>query len=363
MGVSDATWLCSWASIKEITIAAAILWALTTTEIARVDGCRLDNESGDEQLKVHDPEARALQPPRFSMIINFYNQRGFIKDALDSALSQKNAEFEIIAVDDGSTDGSQEILRGYGNKIRCVCLKNNEGHATAANRGASEAAGKYLAFLDGDDALAPWALDVYEQIIQAMEPITILASTSWFEGMLPVVELGGVRHEIQIVDYKDYLQKDRPFGCSASALVIDRLSFQRAGGWSIDVWPFNDLDLLLKLCTSGRTVQILAPTTVFRRSHAANTVKNIPIFLPAIHKIIHKAHRELYPRVEPSRKLRALVGGPVLHHAKKAIGVGLYWDAIKLLAHGRRMVLAAVSGRLAAIVSGRHPIEIIKMKT
>jgi glycosyltransferase involved in cell wall biosynthesis len=314
-------------------------------------------------LKVHDPEARALQPPRFSIIINFYNQQGFIKDALDSALSQKSAEFEVIAVDDGSTDGSQEILREYGNKIRCVCLKNNEGHAVAANRGASEATGKYLAFLDGDDAFAPWALDVYDQIIEAREPLMILASMSWFEGMLPVVEPGNIRHAIQIVDYKNHLEKDRPFGCSASALVIDRLLFLRAGGWSIDVWPFNDLDLLLKLCASGRTVQILAPPTVFRRSHPANTVKNIPIFLPAIHNIIRKTHRELYPRAEPSRKLHALVGGPVLHHAKKAIGVGLYWDAIKLLAHGWRMVLAAVSGRLGAIVNGRHPIEIIKMKT
>jgi glycosyltransferase involved in cell wall biosynthesis len=314
-------------------------------------------------LNVHDPEARALWPPRFSIIICLYNQRRFITDALDSALSQKNAEFEVIVVDDGSTDGSQEILREYGNTIRFVCLNTNQGHSVAANCGASEATGKYLAFLDGDDALAPWALAAYEQIIQAKKPLMILARMSWFNGMLPVVEPGDAPHEIQVVDYKDYLQKDRPFGYSASALVIDRLSFQRAGGWSTDVWPINDVDLVLKLCASGRTVHILAPPTVFHRSHPANTVKNIPPFLPAMHKIIHKARRELYPVAERSRKLHALVGGPVLHHTKKAIGAGLYWDAIKLLAHGWRMVLAAVSGRLAAIVNGRHPIEIIKMKT
>jgi hypothetical protein len=191
----------------------------------------------------------------------------------------------------------------------------------------------------------------------------ILASLSWFTGRLPVVKPGEAPHEIQIVDYKDHMQKDRPFGYSASALVIDRLSFQRAGGWSTDIWPLNDVDLVLKLCASGRTVQILAPPTIFHRSHADNTVKNIPIFLPAMHKIIDRARRELYPGAERNRKLHALVGGPVLHHTKKAIGVGRYWDAIKLVAHGWRMVLAAVSGRLAAILNGRHPAEIIKMKT
>ena len=58
----------------------------------------------------NEPEASA-RPPRFSIIITFYNQRDFVKDALDSALSLRNAQFEIIAVDDASTDGTQEILK------------------------------------------------------------------------------------------------------------------------------------------------------------------------------------------------------------------------------------------------------------
>jgi len=90
-------------------------------------------------------------PTRFSIIITFYNQRGFIKDALDSALSQRNAEFEVIVVDDCSSDGSQEILKGYGDAIRLVCHETNKGVGAARNSGAALATGNYLLFHDGDD--------------------------------------------------------------------------------------------------------------------------------------------------------------------------------------------------------------------
>jgi glycosyltransferase involved in cell wall biosynthesis len=242
-----------------------------------------------------------------------------------------------------------------------VCHETNQGHSAAANRAAFLATGQYLAFLDGDDAFAPWALEVHEKIIQAKKPMMILAGMCWFEGTLPAVKPGDAPDEIQIVEYKDYLRKDRPFGYSASALVIDRHSFQSVGGWSTDIWPINDVDLVLKLCASGPTVQILATPTVFHRSHAANSVKNIPPFLSEMHKIIDRAHRGLYPGTERSREQDALVGGPILHHAKRAFGAGLYWDATKLLAHGWPMVLAAATRRLGVMVSGRHPRETIKI--
>jgi glycosyltransferase involved in cell wall biosynthesis len=101
---------------------------------------------------------RASRAPRFSIIVTFHNQRQFIKDALDSALSQQKAEFEVIVVDDASVDGSQETLKQYGDAIRLLCLQENVGASAARNRGAAAATGEYLVFLDGDDAFLPWAL-------------------------------------------------------------------------------------------------------------------------------------------------------------------------------------------------------------
>lgn len=87
-------------------------------------------------MNAREPEARAT-PPRFSIIIAFYNQRGFIKDAVDSVLALRKAELEIIAVDDASTDGSQEILKQYRDAIQVVCLETNHGACAARDRGAS----------------------------------------------------------------------------------------------------------------------------------------------------------------------------------------------------------------------------------
>ena len=112
--------------------------------------------------------------PRFSLVITSYNQREFIKDAVDSALSLPNPEKEIIVVDDGSADGTQAMLRQYGEAIRLVCFETHQGSGAARNCGANLANGEYLVFLDGDDAFLPWALDVYERIVQAKKPKMIL---------------------------------------------------------------------------------------------------------------------------------------------------------------------------------------------
>jgi glycosyltransferase involved in cell wall biosynthesis len=153
-------------------------------------------------LSAREPEAPAW-PPRFSIVVTFYNQRDFIKDALDSALALRNAGLEIIAVDDASTDGSPGILKQYQDSIQVVCLENNQGACAARNRGASLATGDYLVFLDGDDAFLPWALDVYARIVQAKKPKMILSTMWWFEGALSAVPPGATPLEITMVDYSD----------------------------------------------------------------------------------------------------------------------------------------------------------------
>src|SRR3979409_348473 len=99
--------------------------------------------------------------PRFSVIITSHNQSAFIREAVDSALAQTNQNREIIVVDDASKDDSPAVLKQYGDKILLAALQINQGTATARNLGATMASGEYCVFLDGDDTMLPWALDVY----------------------------------------------------------------------------------------------------------------------------------------------------------------------------------------------------------
>ena len=175
--------------------------------------------------------------PRFSVIITFHNQREFIKDAMESALSQQHAHYEIIVVDDASSDGSPEILQEYRDAVQLLCLGKNVGACAARNRGAAAAQGEYLVFLDGDDALLPWALEVYERIVAAKNPKIILAIMRWFSGTISALHVGPKPTEISIVQYGDYLRRDRGYAHSASATVIARQAFEEAHGWLVGFFP------------------------------------------------------------------------------------------------------------------------------
>lgn len=88
--------------------------------------------------------------PLVSIIINNYNYSCFLREAIGSALSQTYPHVEVVVVDDGSTDGSQEVITSYGNKVISV-LKENGGQASAINAGFAACQGDIIFFLDSDD--------------------------------------------------------------------------------------------------------------------------------------------------------------------------------------------------------------------
>jgi glycosyltransferase involved in cell wall biosynthesis len=306
---------------------------------------------------------REKMSTRFSIIITFYNQRGFIKDALDSALSQQNAEFEVIVVDDCSNDGSQEILKAYGDAIRLVCHKTNQGVGAARNSGASLATGNYLLFHDGDDLFLPWTLDVFERVIQAKNPKLVLGGFWWFDGTPPALQPADIPHEIRIFEYRDYLRRDRPFG-KAICKVVDRQAFESVNGWPTDYKILEDLDFLIRLSACGRTILIQSPLTIFYRRHPENNLRRnrlTPIFL-AIRTMVANERFGKYPGGKHrSFERKAMIGGLVLFWGRDAFRVGMYWEGAKFLAYGGTMALAAVTQRLGMILRGRQPCEVIKM--
>src|SRR5258705_13856552 len=93
-----------------------------------------------------------------SVIVNNYNYARFLREAIDSALDQTYRNTEVIVVDDGSTDGSREIIASYGDRIVPV-LKQNGGQNSALNAGLSLSRGNVILFLDSDDVLLPTAVE------------------------------------------------------------------------------------------------------------------------------------------------------------------------------------------------------------
>ncbi|HEY0376089.1 MAG TPA: glycosyltransferase family A protein [Pyrinomonadaceae bacterium] len=116
--------------------------------------------------------------PLFTVVIPTYNRAGFIVETINSVLAQTDADFEIVVVDDGSTDDTQDIVArafGHADKVRYVRQANAERGA-ARNRGVREARGQFVIFLDSDDLMRPEHLSTLRGIIEERPGVNYLAT-------------------------------------------------------------------------------------------------------------------------------------------------------------------------------------------
>jgi len=300
----------------------------------------------------------------FSIIVTCHNQREFIADAIESALMQTHANREVIVVDDASTDGSKEVIAKYADLARFVRLEKNAGASGARNAGSFVATGKYLAFLDGDDTLKPWALEIYDRIVGEYQPKLILATLTWFKGIAPVC-LGTVPPpEIEMVNYDYFAQKDRSYRSSASALVIERKAFDSVSGWAREACPFEDQHLEAKLALTGRAITVVSPQTVFYRLHDSNTIHNV-------RKVVNGCYGFVSAKLPRVRNLglgawlgrSAIIGGPAMWAVKKAFRAKMYGECVKLFVRVSPWVAAAALVRLRARIEGQRPTEKISLRT
>jgi len=113
--------------------------------------------------------------PRVDVIIPVYNAAATVAESVESALGQTFTGFEVVAVDDGSTDASAEVLSRYGDRIK-VLAQTNRGLSAARNAGVHLGTAEYVAFLDADDI---WEPDMLERTVAALDrlPHSVLAYT------------------------------------------------------------------------------------------------------------------------------------------------------------------------------------------
>jgi glycosyltransferase involved in cell wall biosynthesis len=96
---------------------------------------------------------------KISIVTLSFNQRAYLKEAIDSVLSQRYTDLEYIVVDPGSTDGSQEMIQSYGSRIAQTIFEPDEGAADGLNKGFACASGEIFGFLNADDVLFPGSLE------------------------------------------------------------------------------------------------------------------------------------------------------------------------------------------------------------
>lgn len=205
--------------------------------------------------------------PLFSLVVPTYNRRQLLERTLQSVWAQDCADYELIVVDDGSDDGSREYLSGLGNRIVYI-PQDHRGPGVARNAAIARASGEYLAFLDSDDLLMPWALSTYAAVIaQAARPAFVCGCVRRFadEG-----ELAQVRAEAPATTvFADYLASgDRMRWYGMSSFVLRRDAVIAAGGFTEAPINGEDFDLALRIGDAPGFVELRSPVTVGYREHA-----------------------------------------------------------------------------------------------
>lgn len=306
---------------------------------------------------------RQLSDVVFSIVVACYNQERFVRQAVESALGQEYQSKEIIVVDDCSSDGTADVLETFGESIILARLPTNRGAVAARNHGASLASGEYVVFLDGDDVLMPWALQVYGRLIAARRPKFMFGRCVIFRGKIPEVNPANLPRRIQFVEYANFFAKDRPCVFNTSTLVVERSTFWSAGGWSPDIFYQDIQDLVTKLGESGKMILVLAPDTVWYRMHLTNAVSKVLPFVEGIFVLLGKARAGLYPGGRKRWVERSTwFGGLIFYWTKTAMRAGLYRDGFRLLVSGWWMILFAIIRRGTAWLVGRKPVEALPLE-
>jgi glycosyltransferase involved in cell wall biosynthesis len=202
--------------------------------------------------------------PLISVIIPTYNRGWIITEAIDSVLAQDYKNYELIVVDDGSTDNSREILDNYGQDI-IVLRQANKGVSAARNRGIAEAGGQLVAFLDSDDLWLPRKLSRQVDFFK-LNPDAVINQTEeiWIRN--------GVR-----VNPKDRHRKssgmifERSLGLclvSPSAVMIKKTLFDAVGVFDESLPACEDYDLWLRISCRYPVHLIDTPLIIKRGGHA-----------------------------------------------------------------------------------------------
>lgn len=229
--------------------------------------------------------------PTVSVIIPAFQSESRIGETLARLVQQTYADFEVVVVDDGSTDTTSEIVRRFAEmdpRVRLV-VQSNGGIAAARNRGIEAADGELIAFLDDDDRWHPQKLELQVARLREVPEASVVSCFSALvdpEGLLLGWRLGGVT-EGDV--YREMLEWDMVSG--GSVVLVTRRALDEVGGFDVDLPDRADWELWIRL--ARRHLFTCVPQTLVGYTRRTDSVsQNHERMIDFGREVLEKARRE-----------------------------------------------------------------------
>jgi glycosyltransferase involved in cell wall biosynthesis len=207
--------------------------------------------------------------PLISIITPCYNAEIFLKEAINSVLGQTYPHFELILVNDGSTDNTETIIRDYNDPRIRYFRQENKGQCVASNFGLSKALGEYIKFFDADDLMNDFHLE--SQLSRLNGCSDVMASCAWgrFYDNNPqstkfIPE--PVWQDLESIEWikKSLSLKNDMMG--ACLWLIPRGLIEKTGGWDDRLSLNNDFEFSMRLLTHVKTIKFAENARIYYRS-------------------------------------------------------------------------------------------------
>lgn len=240
------------------------------------------------------------EAPLVSVVIPCFNGEAFLKEAIESVITQSYPRVEIIVVDDGSTDHSGDIAQSY--PVRYI-HQPNRGLTASRNLGIQESRGSYLVFLDADDRLMPEAIEMGLRVLVQRPECALTVGDHLFvseDGSY----LANSRKTFPPARHYEALLKSNFFEM-ISSILFRRSIFDQVGGFDTELRVAEDYDLYLRIAREYAIC--LHPALVAEyRIHQSNTSRNSELMLITTLQVLRR--QALYVRRNPRRLVAFLEG-------------------------------------------------------
>jgi Glycosyl transferase family 2 len=268
-----------------------------------------------------------MTPPAVSVILPTYQRRDWVCRAVRSVFAQRYSDWELIVVDDGSTDGTGEALRAFGPRLRYL-WQENRGVSAARNAGLRLARGEIVAFLDSDDR---WLPDHLETVVAVLErrPDAVLVSTCPRSDVAGRDRAGDAR----LLDALPLLLVDNFVG-TPSGIAARRDQLLAVGGFDEGMMVLEDGELWLRLATRG-PFAFLQRRTIVRQHTRGSLVELGSRNGGYLHAMEQMARSGASHVIDVARSDRDAL-------AARAAGKLRYWEALRALVDDEDAARAAL---------------------